>query len=340
MVRVRPAEQNDLPALMELAGKTGRGMTTVPQSERTMQHRIYLSQEAFARPRPTEKGEIFFLVLEDDSEVIGMACIFTHLGHDRPFYSYRISHISSHSPELELRTDANVLTLVNDFHGYTEIGTLFVDPDKRGGGVGRLLSFSRFMLMAANPGRFGDKIMAEIRGWADENGDFPFWEHVARKFFHLEFDEADKRSANDFRFIADLMPKYPIYADLLPKQAQEAIGKPHDSSRPAMELLMRQGFHYENLIDIFDAGPSLQARIENITTIRNAERRRVEKGKEVKGDMPALVAKIGMTDFACISAHVDAVDADTIILSQDQIDELGVKEGEEVLVTPVKGRKS
>ncbi len=193
MFRVRPAQQNDLPHLMELVKKAGLGMTTMPQNQQAMLKRIYLSQEAFARMDRPEQNETFFMVLEnEEGKAVGTTSIFTNLGYDRPFYSYRLSHLTNQSPELDIRVDTNVLYLTNDYHGYTEIGTLFVDPDYRGAGVGRLLSFSRFLLMAANPGRFGESVMAEIRGWSDENEAFPFWIHLASRFFNMDFVEADR----------------------------------------------------------------------------------------------------------------------------------------------------
>ena len=56
-----------------------------------------------------------------------------------------------------------------------------------------------------------------MRGWQAETGRSPFWDHLGSKFFGLGFDSADHLSAvGDKRFIAELMPKYPIYVDLLP----------------------------------------------------------------------------------------------------------------------------
>ncbi|MCI5044213.1 MAG: arginine N-succinyltransferase, partial [Aquisalinus sp.] len=116
MIRVRPAQQNDLPGLMDLASKSGLGMTTMPHNEQAMLKRIYLSQEAFARTEQPEQKETFFLVMEDDKKIIGTGSIFTRLGHDRPFYSYRMSHLVNQSPDLDLRLETDLLYLVNDYH--------------------------------------------------------------------------------------------------------------------------------------------------------------------------------------------------------------------------------
>lgn len=334
---VRPARQQDLADLMEMAALAGSGMTTMPQTERTMSHRIYRSQEAFIRPEPLESGEVFFMVLEVDGKAVGTASIFTKLGADRPFYSYRVSHITNEAPEINIRSETDILYLVNDYHGYTEIGTLFVHPDYRRGGTARLLSYSRFLLMAANPGRFDDKVMAEIRGWTDENGAFPFWRHIGEKFFQLDFDEADRRSVHDFRFIADLMPKYPIYTALLPEECQQHIGQPHDQSHRAMEMLSSQGFRYENIIDIFDGGPSIEALQKDIEIIRQAKTLNTVEGTPGTKGRRHLVARPALNRFACILAHIPD-GAGEVILSPEDFSALDMEPGEEVLVSALEDR--
>ncbi|WP_306252627.1 arginine N-succinyltransferase [Parvularcula sp. IMCC14364] len=340
MIRVRPAQQNDLPGLMDLAAKAGLGMTTMPHNEKAMKKRIYLSQEAFARQEQPEQKETFFLVLEYDKKIIGTGSVFTRLGADRPFYSYRMSHLVNQSPELDIRLETDLLYLVNDYHDFTEIGTLFVDPAHRGGGVGRLLSFSRFMLFAANPSRFGDKVMAEIRGWTDREDSFPFWEQVASKFFGMTFIEADKRSTSDFRFIADLMPKYPIYTEMLPQEVRDILGKPHDNSKPAMDLLLSQGFRYNNLIDIFDAGPSIEADMKDVKTIQDAGRRKAVSGGAVTDGRKALVSTLGLSGFSCIQVETATPDSEEIPLTDKMMQELGITTGDDVMVCMMEGKQA
>ncbi len=88
-----------------------------------------------------------------------------------------------------------------------------------------------------------------------------------RSFFSYAFCRADRLTlATNKQFIADLMPRNPIYVKLLDKTAQEVIGKPHPSTQPALNILLKEGFRYNEYIDIFDAGPTIEAPLKDIKT--------------------------------------------------------------------------
>ena len=348
---VRPARMDDIKGLTELSKKAGRGLTTMPKTTAEMTERVEHSIAALSRtgPNPPPEDattEIYFLVLEEENRVIGTAGIFTNLGSERPFYSYRLSHLTRESPELNIRSDVEILSLVNDYHGYCEIGTLFLDPAWRGGGRGRLMSFSRFMLMAAHQDRFNTNVLAEIRGWSDSDERFPFWEAIGQKFFKMGFVEADKRSTVDTRFIADLMPKHPIYVSLLSEEAQRIIGEPHTLSRPAMELLESQGFRYRNCVDILDAGPSIEAVVREVETVRNSFKATVtvdDTAAGTDGDK-WLIANPTLESFACVEVQlnkgVEVGKGSTFPLSSTLAKNLNVEAGQEVLVSPLISRSA
>jgi arginine N-succinyltransferase len=161
--------------------------------------------------------------------------------------------------------------LTNEFVGYTEVGTLFLREAHRGGGAGRLAAQSRYLLMASCPERFGEMVLAELRGVVDAKGDTPFWDAIGRHFFAMDFTEADILSAvSDNQFILDLMPKYPIYVDLLPPEAREVIGRCHADGVGALKLLEWEGFRFERTVDIFDGGPLVAAPRKLIRTVRES----------------------------------------------------------------------
>lgn len=295
---VRPAGKHDLDKLEAMIAHVDPGMLTMPSTREAMAARIDRSLTAFERGSLPPQNECYFLVMEEDGEILGTASIFTNLGVERPFYSYRISRDAKVSPELGVKVELDLLFLVNDYHGDSELGTLFIRRHARGGGRGRLLSFARLMLIAADPVRFGSKAMAEIRGFTDPDGRSPFWDAVGSKFFRMEYRMADALSARDHRFIADLMPRYPIYVSLLPDEARNVIARPHPDAEPALAMLKAQGFRYNDVVDIFDAGPTVEAFIDHVDTVRESVR--MPAAEFLKGPVPArgLVANPELARFA------------------------------------------
>ena len=199
------------------------------------------------------------------------------------------------------------------------------------GGAGRLLAQSRYMLIGIEPERFAEMVLAELRGWFDDDGTCPFWEHVASRFFRLPFDEADRMSAStDGQFILDLAPRHPIYSELLPREARDGIGKVHRDGEGARVMLERENFRYQGLVDLFDAGPTMACPRDDILTVREAQRMRVKIGA-VEGDDAALVTTHEIARFRAARVPV-AVDGDTAVISSEAAEALRVRPGEAVRV--------
>ncbi|UTW60088.1 arginine N-succinyltransferase [Kordiimonas sp. SCSIO 12603] len=274
MFVVRPVRLDDLDGLMELAHKTGTGLTTLPAHRPALQEKIEDSITAFSLPEGSSDKHGYLLVLEDTEKgkIAGTSALIVNVGLDKPFYSYRILHQAQLSKEPEMRVDTQLLQLSNDFTGATEMATLFLNPDYHHvGKLGKLLAKARYMLIASHPKRFGEQIIAEIRGWVDENGESPFWEAIGRHFFGMDFTVADEiNGRGNSQFISDLMPKHPIYTALLPKEARDVIGRPHDGAAPAKRLLEKEGFHFSGAVDIFDAGPEMVVQKNAIWTARKS----------------------------------------------------------------------
>ena len=119
--------------------------------------------------------------------------------------------------------------------------------------------------------RFADRILAELRGVIDDRGGSPFWDGVAGRFFGMTFQEADYFNAiNGNQFIADLMPKHPVYVAMLHEEAKKVIGVPHPTGRAAMRMLENEGFAAEGYVDIFDGGPTMTARTDQVRSVRKS----------------------------------------------------------------------
>ncbi|MBB5709130.1 arginine N-succinyltransferase [Sphingomonas xinjiangensis] len=256
-----------------MAKLTGGGFTNLPPERPSLQAKLVRSHAAFARQEEGLFDDLFVLVLEnaDTGDIRGTCQIFTHVGQTWPFYSYRIGTVTKHSQALNRTFRAQILNLVNDLEGCSEVGGLFLHPNERAGGLGMLLARSRYLFIARHRARFADRILAELRGVIDEAGASPFWDGVAGRFFGMNFQEADVFNAtHGNQFIADLMPKHPIYTAMLNEHARAVMGIPHPTGRAAMRMLENEGFVFEHYIDIFDGGPTMMARTDQVKTIRGA----------------------------------------------------------------------
>ncbi len=329
---IRAAKSEDLQPLYEMAKLTGGGFTNLPADRKALTTKLERSAAAFERAGDAElSDDQFVLILEntDTGEVRGTCQLFTQVGKQWPFYSYRHNTLTQHSKELDRTFSAQMLQLTTDLEGSSEVGGLFLHPSERAGGLGLLLARSRYLFIAAHRQRFADKILAELRGIIDERGGSPFWDGVAGRFFGMSFQEADYFNAvNGNQFIADLMPKHPIYIAMLPEVARTAIGMPHPSGRAAMRMLENEGFAYEGYVDIFDGGPSMTARTDSVKSI--AEAVEVEIQSTENGDgVRSLVATGQLTDFKCCYADVSAAEGG-IAIDANAAATLGVAVGDTV----------
>ncbi|MFM9934584.1 MAG: arginine N-succinyltransferase [Novosphingobium sp.] len=339
--RIRAARASDLEHLYEMAKLTGGGFTNLPADRKALTAKLERAAAAFAQTEDGEPGtlrdELFVLILEDTAtgEVRGTSQIFTHIGQTWPFYSYRIATLTQHSKELGRTFRAELLNLVTDLEGSSEVGGLFLHPGERAGGLGMLLARSRYLFIAMHRRRFADRILAELRGVIDERGGSPFWDGVAGRFFGMNFQEADYFNAiNGNQFIADLMPKHPVYVAMLPDAARTAIGLPHPSGRAAMRMLENEGFAAEGYIDIFDGGPTMTSRTDRVRSITEAKMVPVTEIRAGEGTAGrALVATGKLADFRCAFAQITD-EGDGVVLDPAAAEALAVGTGDIVWHVP------
>jgi arginine N-succinyltransferase len=326
---IRPATDRDLKPLYEMAKLTGGGFTNLPPDRRALKAKLDRSQAAFGREDDAREDELFVLVLENTAtgEVRGTCQLFTEVGRSHPFYSYRIGTLTQHSAELRRTFRADMLSLVTDLEGSTEVGGLFLHPGERASGLGLLLARSRYLFIAMHRARFADRILAELRGVIDEAGGSPFWDGLAGRFFGMGFQEADQFNAiHGHQFIADLMPKHPIYTAMLSESARAAIGMPHPSGRAAMRMLEGEGFHFDRYIDIFDGGPTMTARTDQVRSIREAREAAVI-ATDREGGTESLVAAGRLACFRCVLGEVHE-EGNVVALAPACAEALGVKTGD------------
>ena len=99
------------------------------------------------------------------------------------------------------------------------------------------------------------------------------------------------------------MPRYPLYVDYLPQEAQDVIGRVHVATAPARRLLEQEGMYYEGYVDIFDAGPVLQARVSELRALRESALAIIAPAAQEVAEAaanPVLVANTVLRDFRII----------------------------------------
>ncbi|WP_455915285.1 arginine N-succinyltransferase [Pantoea agglomerans] len=334
MMVIRPVERDDLAQLMALASKTGGGLTSLPADSVTLSARIDRSIQTWQNELPeAEQGYVFVLEDSESGKAVGICAIEVAVGLQDPWYNFRVGSQVHASKELNVYNMMPTLSLSNDHTGSSELCTLFLDPDYRNGKNGYLLSKSRFLFMAAFRDRFMQKVVAEMRGVIDEAGHSPFWESVGSRFFSMSFSEADYLCGTGQKsFIAELMPKHPLYLDYLSEEAKGVIGQTHPQTAPARAVLEAEGFRYMNYIDIFDGGPTLECDIDRVRAIRKSRLLKVSLGEQADDSLPlCLVANDSYADFRAILLNVEP-HGDSMMLSAEQAEILRCGQGDSLRV--------
>jgi arginine N-succinyltransferase len=313
MLIVRAAKRSDLDALVRLAEEAGTGFTSLAVPPDVLEERLAKSERAFSVPGDRQTEDTYQLMLEDTEtgRIVGCSAVKAMVGVSKPYWDFKIMTLAQHSTEADRRFDMDAMLMVNDFAGASEVGTLFVSEAGRGTGAGRLVAQSRYLLIAAGQQRFGEKVLAELRGVVHEDGSSPFFDHVSRPFFRMDFDDADRHL---------------IYVDLLPEAARAVIGQTHKDGQGAYNLLKWEGFHYDRYVDIFDGGPLVSTWTENIRTLRESREVTVRAATTI-GGAEGILSTDRFNDFRTCQAQV-VDDGDIVGVSYDTMQALDLHEGD------------
>jgi len=345
MMIIRPLMETDADALLDLAHKAGIGFTSLPANPDRIASKVEASLAAFSRQVDLTTEQSYVFVLEDThtSKVVGICGIESSIGLSSPWYSYRIGTLVHSSRELSVHNTFPTLYLSNDQTACAEVCTLFLDPEYRHSKNGNLLSKSRFLFLAEFPERFESKIIAEMRGVSNADGQSPFWDGLGAHFFDMPFADADHLSGlGKKEFIAELMPRHPLYINLLPQEAQDAIGEVHENTRPARKMLEDEGFRYQGYVDIFDAGPTLETQVQDIRAVRDSKHYTVTVEDNCEDNRPAsetpyLVSNTSLTGYRCTMAYINTPESGPLCISTELANALQVTAGDQLRVVPLFG---
>ncbi|NBF11765.1 arginine N-succinyltransferase [Pseudomonas sp. Fl4BN1] len=269
---VRPIRVTDLPAVLALLEGSCRDLNNLSTDPERLAHRVRWAQRTFAGQVERADADYLFVLEDDDQQVIGICGLSGAIGLREPCYNYRLGLTCGSAPGLGADRQVPTLFLCNEMTGQSLLCSLFLRRDHRQGYTGRLLSTARLLFVAEHPARFGDKLVAELRGQLDSQGHSPFWDSLGRHFFKMDFHQANRLSSHGGKaFIGELMPRQPLYTCLLTAEAQAAIGQAHASTEQAVNILRDEGFNHQGCIDIFDGGPLIEAEVAKIRSVRESQ---------------------------------------------------------------------
>lgn len=302
MFLIRQSKPDDLGTLYKLARMVY--FINLPPDERIIAEKIGHSRTCFARtagkgPAPTKASAagakkradrsqsgladlnarsdvfMFSIVDTDTGGVIGTSQIISRMGGPgRPNWSLKLSEKKFFSKGLNFGTTHTVARLHGDETGPSEVGGLILAPSHRGarGKPGKFLSLIRFHFLGLYPERFSERVIAEMAAPVSAEGDNAFWDAVCRKFIPVKYAEADRFCQHNRDFIPELLPHDDIYLTLLPLEVLNQVAQVGVETRPARRMLENLGFEYRHHIDPFDGGPHLEARVRDITLVKNTRR--------------------------------------------------------------------
>ena len=280
LYEIRGARPDDEEQILTIA----RHLNTVnlPHEREGVRQILELSAKSFTHQveDPKRRQYVFVLVDRAEEKIIGTSMIFGQLGRrDAPYIYLDVIDEERYSQTLDKHFHHKILKIGYAYDGPTEIGGLVLDPTYRRvpERLGTFLSYVRFLFIKMHRADFRDEVLAELLPPLEPDGTSKLWEALGRHFTELTYAEADKLSRQNKEFIRGLFPEGTIYATLLPKDAQEVIGKVGSQTRGVERLLRRIGFRYAERVDPFDGGPHFTAPTDEITLVRETSELVVEE---------------------------------------------------------------
>lgn len=329
---LRPVAATDLPDMLRMAAASADGISSLPNDDAKLRARIEASVQAFSSPDDASGEETYLFVLEDlrAGRLVGCAGIAASAGFFDRFYSYRNEFVVHASSTLGISQRMHTLHLCHDLTGATLLTSFFLEPSHERTPAAQLLSRARLLFIQSHAERFSDRIAAENPGVTDALGQSPFWDAVGRQFFGMDYPQAEAVIGGRSKaLIADLMPPSPIPVVLLPAAAQLALGQLHPVGEVPFSVLMDEGFDADSYVDIFDGGPTVEAPLASLRSIRHHRVHTVQPGGGAGPRRWHLVVRPGREDFAAVLAEIGET------LHADEVPALQPRAGETLLSTPL-----
>ena len=289
---IRPIETKDAESLLSLVVKSSGGLSSLQPRLNFLKDYIKSSEKSFSQKNNSDQPCKYLLGMYEgaDDKLIGCAAVKTKTGINTPFINFDILG----------EGDDQHLKASSRFMGSTEVGSLYLDPDYRSLGLGSYLARVRYLLMATEPWRFDDCVIAELRGICGINGS-PLYDHIFKDKLEKNFIEADTEYFDrNPESLGDIVPIGKLNTCDMPINVRASLGQPNVSGRAAMRLLQSEGFIFTGTVDLFDGGPIMSVHRDTIRTIMNSKVLRANKQEKIKGGVYSIVTSGTCKNFRAI----------------------------------------
>lgn len=337
---IRGAGPADEDQLLDVAGHLNT--VNLPADREAIHGILDAAQRSFteAIKDPKRREYVFVLVDVARQRIVGTSMIIAQLGRrDAPYIYLDVIDEERYSATLDRHFKHTTLKVGYSFNGPTEIGGLIVDPEyrKMPERLGLLISYVRFLFVKMHREAFRDELLAELLPPLEPDGRSHLWDALGRHFCGMTYAEADRLSKKNKEFIKGLWPEGAVYASLLPKDAQDVIGKVGAQTRGVEKMLRRIGFRYAERVDPFDGGPHFTAATDEVTLVHRSHRARVGRVGGVAGKGRALVAveSAEAPYFRCVLSPWSESDDEGGAMAEDAAAHLGLAAGDQAWVLPL-----
>lgn len=157
----------------------------------------------------------------------------------------------------------------------SELCALFLSKDSRGKGLGKLLSWSRFLYLHLHLQLFAPKLIAQFRGELNKQGQSPFW-NALRPYLKSSLGQLDFQQAHSHLVTKNLKLHLPEPLPTLQQLALPfSLPTIHHNTIAAFKMLQKLGFEASGSFDPIDGGMHALCSVDQL--MRNLGIRSIDK---------------------------------------------------------------
>ncbi len=318
---IRPIAMSDADAMLDMILQSSGGLSSLQPRLDFLKDYISSSENSFSGTYPLEKPHKYLMgMFTQAGKLIGCSAVKTQIGIDSPFINF----------DLQGDGEDQVLRASSRFKGATEVGSLFLHPEHRDSGLGRYLAKVRYHLIGAEPWRFGDMVIAELRGICGKDGS-PLYDHLFEYKLDKSFLEADAEYFDrNPDSLGDIVPLGNVSTFGFPVEVKMSLGQPHPTGIGAMRLLQNEGFIFSGTIDLFDAGPIMSVHRDTIRTTMQTKIMpsiAVDDGLEAQDGLISVGKVADFRAVVCPALESNLEGASGVSVPEAALKLLGVKAG-------------